>query len=83
MGSEIGWEGEIAKNMRKILGMMNMFTIWIIVTVVWVYIYVYMSKLIRVYILKVFTVSYENYTSMKLMQKTHYFKDKIYVELRV
>lgn len=38
MGSEIGWEGEIAKNMRKILGMMNMFTIWIVVTVVWVYI---------------------------------------------
>ena len=38
VGSEIGWEGEIAKNMRKILGMMNMFTIWIVVTVVWVYI---------------------------------------------
>lgn len=46
------------------------------------YIYEYMSELIRVYILKIFTLSYENYTSMKLVQKTHYFKDKIYVELR-
>ena len=43
----------------------------------------YMSKLIRVYILKILTLSYENYTSMKLVQKTHYFKDKMYVELRV
>ena len=46
--SGIGWEGEIAKNMRKIWGMMNMFTTWIVVMVVWVYICQSVSSLAHV-----------------------------------